>query len=406
MNNKVKYTLVILAIIGIIFLISKLFKSDGIITGYVYSIQNPDIPLTNVLISIDDKNTIPNNELTGAYILQNIKKGQHTIKFTKQGFEDEIKVIEIKSGENIKLNAYLKPKDEIKKISNRSIVTANIGGNTISIIDYNTRKVTYSIESGIKPYDIKIFSEKKLAFVSNFGENTISVINLDKYSVENKIQFEAGSQVTKLEKDNYNLYLYALLSGQSKIVLINTKDYQINKEIKTTNPIIDFEIERSSGDILVLTDRSLELYGSGGNLIKSIYLEQSVRSVMKKIIPYSYNEVFILTGANAIKVNISTEEVTILPIENITTGVFNNNSSLFYALRENKLLICDYPSFEVKKEIELTLPRPNKLKFSPYNQELLISSDIANFIQVFNTSSETLEANFNAFITISSFDFL
>ncbi|GIW22306.1 MAG: hypothetical protein KatS3mg068_1313 [Candidatus Sericytochromatia bacterium] len=406
MNNKVRYTLLFLIIVALIFLISKVFKSDGIISGYVYSTQNPDVPLTNVLITIDDKKTIPNNQLTGAYILQNIKKGEHTLKFTKQEFKDEIKVIEVKSGESIKLNVYLKPKDEIKKISSNSIVTANIGGNTISIIDYNTRKVTYSIESGIKPYDIKIFSDRKLAFVSNFGENTISVINLDKYSVEKKIQFDAGSQITKLEKDNYNLYLYALLSGKSKIALINTRDYKISKEVISSNPIIDFEIDKSNGDIIVLTDRSLDLYNSSGNLIKTINLLQSSNSAMKDIIPYSYNELIILTSSNPIKINVSTEEVTILPIENITAGIFNNNSSIFYALKENKLLIYDYPTFELKKFIELNLPRPNKLKFSPYNQELLISSDIANFIQVFNTSSETLEANFDAFITISSFDFI
>lgn len=405
-TNQIKYIVIIIFLILCIFLISKLFKSNSLITGYVYSVQNPDIALTNVLVSVDDKKTITNNELTGSYLLQDIEKGEHIIKFSKQGYQEETKTIDVKSGEEIKLNIYLKPEKEVKKTSDKNILTANIGGNTVSIIDYNSRKVLYSIESGVKPYDIKYFPDRKIAFASNFGENTISLINLDKYEVENKIQFEAGSQVTKLEKDNYDLFLYALLSGHGKIAVINTKEFKVVSEIKITNPIIDFVVEKSSGDLIILTDRSLDLYGSTGNLIKSIYIEQSVRSVMKKIIPYSYNELIILTSSFAIKLNIATGEMTTLNIFNLTTGVFNNSLNLLYALKENKLITYDYPSFEVKKEIELTLPRPDKLKLSPYNSEILISSSIANFIQVYNTNSEFLEPNLDAFVTINSFDFM
>jgi hypothetical protein len=404
-TNQLKYTFIILFLVIIIFFLSKLFKSNSIITGYVYSVTNPDIPLTNVLVNIDDKHTITNNELTGGYILQNIKKGEHKLKFSKQGYEDEIKIIEVKSGQEIKLNIYLKPKQEIEKIASKSILTANIGGNTVSIIDYNSRKVLYSLESGLKPYDIKYFPDR-IAFVSNFGENTISLINLKKYELERKIQFDSNSQITKLEKDNYNLFLYALLLGQSKIVVVNAKDFKINSEIKSESTIVDFLIDKSSSDIIILTDKSLDFYGSSGNLIKSIYIEQSNRSVLRQVIQYSYNEFIILTSENTLKINSLTGEITILPITNITTGVFNNNSNLFYALKENKLIVYDYPSFEIKKEIELTLPRPDKIKLSPYSPEIFIYSSISNFIQVYDINTNSLESNINGYVTINSIDFI
>jgi YVTN family beta-propeller protein len=64
---------------------------------------------------------------------------------------------------------------------------SNSGDNTVSVIDMSTNSVTKTVSVGKNPYGIAVHPEGTYAYVANFSSNSVSVINAAKHTVEKTI---------------------------------------------------------------------------------------------------------------------------------------------------------------------------------------------------------------------------
>lgn len=64
---------------------------------------------------------------------------------------------------------------------------SNSGDNTVSVIDMSANSVTKTVSVGKKPYGVAVHPEGTYAYVANFGSHSVSVINTAKYTVAGTI---------------------------------------------------------------------------------------------------------------------------------------------------------------------------------------------------------------------------
>jgi tetratricopeptide (TPR) repeat protein len=63
----------------------KRLSKEGFLHAMIYDHEN--IPVSNVTVYINGKKTVE-SDIQGRFVLESVKKGEHTIKLTKKGYEE------------------------------------------------------------------------------------------------------------------------------------------------------------------------------------------------------------------------------------------------------------------------------------------------------------------------------
>ena len=81
---------------------------------------------------------------------------------------------------------------------------------SIIVYDLNSEKINFSIPVGRFPHNITLCEKRRLAFTSNMGDDSISVIDIESYKEIKRITVE--STPIKINLSNNNHYLYVCMS--------------------------------------------------------------------------------------------------------------------------------------------------------------------------------------------------
>lgn len=122
---------------------------------------------------------------------------------------DSVTLIDCENGEsvkNIKVGSY--PTKALFSMDGQYIIVceSNLGGDcrgSISIISLKTLRVLYRVVVGNSPVDM--FLENEFCYVSNFGDGTLSMVNINYYEEVKK--FNIGGMPRGIIKINNNLYV-------------------------------------------------------------------------------------------------------------------------------------------------------------------------------------------------------
>lgn len=124
-------------------------------------------------------------------------------------YNNSISVInlqEFKEENNLYIGAH--PND-ITVYNNIAYVTCG-ESNSLIVYDLLNERINFEIPTGRLPHSIALFSEKELAFISNMGEDNLSVIDC-KNNKELK-RIKVGENPIKISISNNKKYLYACTS--------------------------------------------------------------------------------------------------------------------------------------------------------------------------------------------------
>ncbi|MBT2758800.1 YncE family protein [Mesobacillus foraminis] len=124
-----------------------------------------------------------------------------------------------------------------------ALVTNN-EDNTVSIIEMESYSVVTSIPTGKGPHGFRISKDGKWAYVANMAEDTISVINLDSLKEEKQIKVGMTPVTTGVTSDGKEMV--TTLNGENNLAIVDLETNKVEKVEVGTWPAqvyIDFHDE-------------------------------------------------------------------------------------------------------------------------------------------------------------------
>lgn len=117
--------------------------------------------------------------------------------------------------------------------------------NSVIVYDLINERANFELPTGRLPHSIELLKEEDIAFVSNIGENSITVIDCNKNNIVKKII--VGDNPIKINISNKRDYLYVCMSyldydTEGYIGIISLKNLQVIAKIKVgLSPVDLFE---------------------------------------------------------------------------------------------------------------------------------------------------------------------
>ncbi|AOR23996.1 YncE family protein [Clostridium taeniosporum] len=115
--------------------------------------------------------------------------------------------------------------------------------NSLTIYDLLKREVVVELPIGVFPHSIALYNEQNKVFISNMGDDTVSVVDCI-YNKEIK-RIKCNKYPTKIAVSNNREYLYICESHigyalKGSIAIISLKDFSLKATIKVGNGPVDF----------------------------------------------------------------------------------------------------------------------------------------------------------------------
>lgn len=107
-----------------------------------------------------------------------------------------------------------------------ALVTNN-EDNTVSVIDLNDYSVVNTIPTGKGPHGFRISKDSKYAYIANMGEDAVSVINLESMKEEKQIIVGATPVTTGITTDGKTLV--ATLNSENALAIVNLETNEVDK---------------------------------------------------------------------------------------------------------------------------------------------------------------------------------
>lgn len=117
-----------------------------------------------------------------------------------------IDILSFKEIDNIYIGAH---PNNISIAENMVYVTCG-ESNSVIVYDLSNNRINYKIPTGRFPHDIILYEEQNMIFVSNMGEESISVIDIEKNKEIKRISVE--NTPLKIAVSNDRRYLYVCMS--------------------------------------------------------------------------------------------------------------------------------------------------------------------------------------------------
>jgi YVTN family beta-propeller protein len=107
-----------------------------------------------------------------------------------------------------------------------ALVTNN-EDNTVSVIDLNNYSVIKTIPTGIGPHGFRITDDSQSAYIANMGKDNVSVINLNSFKEEKKIQVGEAPVTTGITSDGKTLVV--TLNKENALAIVDVATSKIDK---------------------------------------------------------------------------------------------------------------------------------------------------------------------------------
>ena len=118
----------------------------------------------------------------------------------------------ITKGKNLYIGAH--PNDVIQ-YNNNAFVTCG-ESNSVILYDLEEEKININIPVGRFPHNIELYENERSAFVSNMGDDSVSVIDIESNKEIKRISLENTPIKIKLSKNNHHLYVCMSYLGYNK----------------------------------------------------------------------------------------------------------------------------------------------------------------------------------------------
>ena len=160
-------------------------------------------------------------------------------------------------------------------------------GESDSVIVYNlnNERIDFEIPTGRFPHDIILYKEKNMLFVSNMGDNSISIIEAKKNEIIQKIEVE--NTPLKIAVSNNRRYLYVCMSylgydQNGYVGIISLDNLELIQKIKVGYSPVDLFEDNGYLYISNLCSGSLSILDlNKGREIKKIPVGGMPRGILK-----------------------------------------------------------------------------------------------------------------------------
>ncbi len=365
------------------------FKNrSGQIVGFVID-SSSNTPLSGILITMDENKSFESNNVSGGFLIQDIKPGEHTLKFKGKGFEEQTIKVKIKSGQKIEQKVILFTEEQQVNINDYEVFVANSGSDSISAINLKNKHLSKSISVGKTPNSIISIKNKYKIYTANIGDDSISIVSLNSFQEIKRIQLERLSGPFKLAVSPANDKLYILNKNKPLISIINTNDdIMFESVINLQQSAKDLKIDPASGNIIVYSNNSISILSNSGNLINTFRVNNATGENM--FFSSQKNSIFLNGRGNIIQVNISTGETKLYPVNTTPSALVVNNNNLYSAF-SNSITIIDISNGNIKKENIFSGGKQiNQLKLSSDGSRIYISHYDSNNISIFDCNTEEI----------------
>jgi YVTN family beta-propeller protein len=274
------------------------------------------------------------------------------------------------------------PSDMAYDPVNQRIYVTNFGSNTVSVIDTKTNTlVDNPIKVGINPKSIAYDPVNQKMYVTNFGSNTVSAIDTNTNLPGPAIY--VGTSPRSIAYDPVNAKMYVSLLDNDTIAAIDTK----------TNTLVDNPIKVGINPKSIaydLVNQRMYVTNFGGEGMVSVIETRNntklgapikVGSMPQSIIYDPVNQRIYVTnfGSNTVStINTnSTNQKSYLYIDSPFGLAYDPaNERLFVSSRDNgQIDIIDTKTNSVMAEPIYVGGDPQGLAYDPFNQRLYVSDD-------------------------------
>lgn len=114
-----------------------------------------------------------------------------------------------------------------------SLVTNN-EDDTVSVIDMDKYEVIGTVATGKGPHGFRISQDSKFAYVANLGEDSISVINIETLKEEKRIKVGQAPVTTGITSDGKTLVV--TLNAENALAIVDLKSEKVEKVEVGTGP--------------------------------------------------------------------------------------------------------------------------------------------------------------------------
>lgn len=360
------------------------------IEGRVLDAKDTNTILTGVDITLDNKKTIENNNLTSNFVFNKVSKGKHTIKASRGGYKIYEKEIEVTS--KMKFDIFLEPISKFEKKSNIKIVVNNMNTSNLTIIEPELENKITNIIVADRPVDIVTIKEKQKLYSSSPSQGVISVVDLNSKLEINKITFDKHYQLTRMELSPSHDKLYVFATGSAKMFIIDTNTDKVTSEFEIKGLVTDFKVDKVSGNLIVLDNDKISILNPAGSLIREHKFTTS--SFYEKLILNGNDTVAFVTHASdpiILKVNINTnEETTINLKERARDVIYDDIKQILYILHDSSLEILNDGKFDNYKPTIETKGNKSISLFKDNNKIYIVNMNSSN-ISVLNTDTFEIE---------------
>lgn len=213
-------------------------------------------------VTVFDKNSgrvvavIPTGALPGGMALD--PKRQRV--YVALSGEDAVEVIDLLEEavlDRVALAAGDNPVELALSPDGGTLLSANSGSNTVSVIDPSSRFERSRIPVGAGPQSIVIDRLGKKAYVLNALSNTVSVLDIANGIVTGTVQTESAPLRGQLARDGS--LLYVLQAGSSFLAVVDTRSLSVTKRIYVGAGGTALKVDPQSGWIYLAVRNSVEV---------------------------------------------------------------------------------------------------------------------------------------------------
>ena len=185
-------------------------------------------------------------------------------------------------------------------------------GDCVVQYDIMKKNIEFEIPVGSFPHNMEIDFNRKRGFISNIGENTISVLDCIKNGVIKTIKLK--NVPVKSETSEDKKYLYVVVSNlgygiRGKISIINMQSLQVEKEVTVGNGPVDICEDEKRIFISNLCDNSVSIVNKNTLIEEKRYIIDGMPKSILKIDNYLYVADYLYGKLNIIDIRDGNKKV-------------------------------------------------------------------------------------------------
>ncbi len=269
----------------------------------------------------------------------------------------------------------------------------NQGDNTVSVIDIQHNKVIETIKVGKAPVGVAVSAKLKRVFISNVESNDISVINSANNQVIESIALQGSPVGLAMAPDHNMLYMADWFSD--RIIAISTADYSQRREVMVAKAPAGLVVSADSNTLYVAARDSNEVAVID---TKSMTISKRIAvgthpfglSINKDIL-YVVNVYENTVSA----INTKTWAQTKIKVgEHPYCAVASSNNKTLYVTntQDDTVSVVDIASQKTTALIDVGMT-PEGISYDAASQQILVASWGENKVSVIDAHSNTLKGH-------------